>query len=56
MATTYRGYDIKQNKDGSYGVHSMGSHPVITETFPSEEAAMDHIDTLRRMAMQAKQS
>jgi hypothetical protein len=48
--TTYRGYDIKQNADGTYGVHSMGSYPVIAETFPTEEAAMNAIDAARKAA------
>jgi hypothetical protein len=48
MATTYRGRDIKQNSDGAFSIHSTGSFPVVTETFPTEEAAMDHIDRLKR--------
>ena len=48
MTTIYRGYDIKPNEDGTFGLHSAGSFPVVTETFPTEEKAMDHIDALRR--------
>lgn len=48
--TIYRGYDIKKNGDGSYGVHSQGSFPVIAETFPTEDAAMNAIDAARRAA------
>lgn len=48
--TIYRGYDITKNADGSYGVHSAGSFPVIAETFPTEEAAMSAIDAARRAA------
>jgi hypothetical protein len=52
--TIYRGYDIKPNADGTFGIHSGGSHAVITETFPSEEAAMNAIDALRRAAIASK--
>jgi hypothetical protein len=48
MATTYRGYDITPTTDGKFGIHSMGSHPPVTETFDTEEKAMDYIDSLRR--------
>jgi hypothetical protein len=50
MATTYRGYDITPNADGTFSIHSMGSHPVIPGTFPTEEAAMDRIDAERKKA------
>lgn len=49
--TIYRGYDITKNDDGTYGVHSSGSYPVIAETFPTEEAAMGAIDAARRAAL-----
>jgi hypothetical protein len=46
--TIYRGFDIKPNNDGTYGIHSAGSFAPVTETFPTEEAAMDFIDRKRR--------
>jgi hypothetical protein len=46
--TIYRGYDITRNDDGTYSIHSMGSFPVVDQTFPSETAAMDFIDQARR--------
>lgn len=49
--TIYRGYDIKQNDDGSFGIHSGGSFPPVAETFESEDRAMDYIDALRRQAL-----
>ena len=51
--TIYRGYDIKKNEDGSYGIHSGGSFAPVAETFPSEEAAMDFIDAQRKAALTA---
>jgi len=51
----YRGYEIKPNADGSYGVHSGGSFAPVVETFPSEEKAMDAIDALRRQARLASE-
>lgn len=50
--TIYRGYDIKPTEDGKFGIHSTGSFAVITETFNSEDAAMDFIDKTRRAAIQ----
>lgn len=44
----YRGYDIKKNSEGRYGIHSAGSYPVIEETFDTEDDAMDFIDRQRR--------
>lgn len=52
----YRGYDILKNREGSYGLHSNGSYPVVTETFPTDEAAMNWIDKYHREQRAAKQS
>lgn len=46
--TIYRGCDITRNPDGTYSIHSNGSLPVILQTFPTEDAAMDHIDRVRK--------
>ena len=46
----YRGFDITQNADGSFSVHSGGSYPVVADAFPSQEAAMDAVDAVRRAA------
>lgn len=46
----YRGFDITQNADGSFSIHSGGSYPVVADTFPTEDAAMDAIDAIRRAA------
>ena len=51
--TIYRGYDIKPNADGTFGVHSGGSYAVVTETFPTEEAAMNAIDAIVRASRAA---
>lgn len=51
MGDLYRGYEIKENADGTFSVHSGGSHPVIAETFPTAEAAMNAIDVSRRKAL-----
>lgn len=44
----YRGFEIKQNAKGKYGVHSTGSEPIVTETFADEEEAMVWIDAYKR--------
>jgi hypothetical protein len=49
--TIYRGCDITKNEDGSYGVHSGGSYPVISEAFATEEKAMDAIDAAHRATL-----
>jgi hypothetical protein len=50
--TTYRGYDITQTPEG-FTIHSMGAYPVVTEVFPSEDAAMNFIDAARKAAREA---
>ncbi len=47
--TTYRGFDITPAPDG-FTIHSMGSYPVVNDVFPTEEAAMDYIDAMRKAA------
>jgi len=47
-ATIYRGFDITQNDDGSFAIHSMGSYPPVTDTFASEDAAMTAVDAIKR--------
>lgn len=44
----YRGYNITRNSEGRFGIHSAGSYPPISETFETEDAAMDFIDKKRR--------
>jgi hypothetical protein len=48
MDDIYRGHTIYQTADGSYGARSMGSHPVISETFPTSDDAMNAVDALLR--------
>lgn len=47
--TTYRGFDITPAA-GGFTIHSMGAYPVVTDVFPTEEAAMDYIDAMRKAA------
>ena len=47
-ATIYRGFDITQNDDGSFAIHSMGSYPTVADTFGSEDAAMTAVDAVKR--------
>ena len=47
--TTYRGYDIAPAAEG-FTIHSAAACPVVTDVFPTEEAAMDYIDALRKAA------
>jgi len=51
--TIYRGFDIKPNADGTFGIHSGGSFAVVTETFTTEEAAMSAIDAIVRASRAA---
>lgn len=46
-ATIYRGFDIRQNDDGSFGISSMGSYPPVEGTFISEDAAMTAVDAIK---------
>lgn len=46
--TIYRGYTLNTDSDGKVSVHSYGSFPIVEERFDNEEAAMNHIDKLRR--------
>jgi len=48
MDDIYRGHTIYQTPDGSYRARSMGSYPVISETFPTSHAAMDAVDASLR--------
>jgi hypothetical protein len=55
MTTIYRGFDITPVA-GGFTIHSGGSYPVVTDVFASEEAAMNHIDALRKAANLAKET
>ncbi len=45
--TLYRGFDITP-APGGFKISSMGSYPVVTEVFPTKEAAMDCVDAMRK--------
>ena len=51
--TIYRGFNIVP-ADGGFTIQGQGSQPVVTEVFPSEEKAMDHIDAMRKAARLAQ--
>lgn len=51
--TIYRGFTIKAHADGTFTIHSFvafGNGEPVNDRFPSEEAAMDAIDKIKRAA------
>ena len=51
--TIYRGFNIVP-ADGGFTILDLSVQPVVTEVFPSEEKAMDHIDAMRKAARLAQ--
>jgi hypothetical protein len=53
-ATIYRGFDIRQNEDGSFCISSMGSYAPVVDTFASEDEAMTAVDAVKRGTFASK--
>ena len=53
-ATISRGFDIRQNEDGSFRISSTGSYAPVADTFASEDDAMTAVDAVKRGTFASK--